>query len=139
MDRPFFEKAGSLSGEHCLAVVYTSRSLSEAPLSQLPLQPESPCKSFEQKADVALLVPAGSSSRGGDVAVYVCDTNQPSLPTPFNSVLTSVSVFMALSTVFHSTNSPNTFLLSHSALLVFILPYGSYQLYLSLCESLLQP
>ena len=44
-------------------------------------------------------VPAGSSSRGGDVAVYVCDINQPSLPTSFHSVLVSVSVFMALSTV----------------------------------------
>ena len=42
-------------------------------------------------------VPAGSLSRGGDVLF-----DQPSLPTPFNSVLVSVSVFMALSTVFHS-------------------------------------
>ena len=32
--------------------------------------------------------------------------NQPSLPTPFYSVLVSVSDFMALSTVFHSTSSP---------------------------------
>ena len=30
-------------------------------------------------------VPAGSPSRGGDVAVYVFDINQPSLPTPFLS------------------------------------------------------
>ena len=29
------------------------------------------------------LVPAGSASRGGDVAVYVIDVNQPSLSTPF--------------------------------------------------------
>ena len=28
-------------------------------------------------------VPAGSPSRGGDVAVYVLDINKPSLPTPF--------------------------------------------------------
>ena len=41
----------------------------------------------------------------GDFAVYdVLDTNQPSLPTLFYSVLVSVSVFMALSTVFHSIN-----------------------------------
>ena len=33
--------------------------------------------------DVKLHVPAGSPSRGGDVAVYVLDINQPSLPTPF--------------------------------------------------------
>ena len=39
---------------------------------------------------------------GGAVTVYAKDMNQPSLPTPFYSVLASVSVFMALSTVFHS-------------------------------------
>ena len=44
----------------------------------------------------SLGVPAGSPSRGGDVTVYVADVNQPSLPTPFCSVLVSVSVFMAL-------------------------------------------
>ena len=49
-----------------------------------------------------LLVPACSPSRDGDVAVYVLEINQPSLSTPFHSVLVSVSVFMALSTVFHS-------------------------------------
>ena len=50
-----------------------------------------------------VLVPASSPSRGGDVAVYIKDIQQPSLPTPFYSVLASVSpFFMALSTVFHS-------------------------------------
>ena len=39
-------------------------------------------------------VPAGSPSRGGDVAVYVFDINQPSLTTPVYSVLESVSVFI---------------------------------------------
>ena len=34
-----------------------------------------------------LQVPAGSPSCGEDVAVYVFDINQPSLPTPFYSVL----------------------------------------------------
>ena len=38
------------------------------------------------------LVPMGSPSRGGDVTVYAIDINQPSLPTPFYSVLVSVSV-----------------------------------------------
>ena len=47
-------------------------------------------------------VTAGSSSRGGDVRVYEFDINQPTLPTPFYSVLVSISVFMALSTVFRS-------------------------------------
>ena len=37
--------------------------------------------------------------------VYVFDIHHPSLPTPFSSVLVSISVFMALSTVFHSINS----------------------------------
>ena len=39
---------------------------------------------------------------------FLSDINQPSLPTPFfYSVLMSVFVFLALSTVFHSINSPN--------------------------------
>ena len=77
-----------------------------------------------------------SPSRGRDVAVYVFDINQPSLPTPFQSVLVSVSAFMALSSVFHSTNSLDNSSLSHFALPVLLLPYWSF---LSLYESLLQP
>ena len=42
-----------------------------------------------------LTVPMGSTSRGGDVTVYVYDINQPSLPAPFYSVLVSISVSMA--------------------------------------------
>ena len=63
---------------------------------------------------VILTVPTGSHSRGGDVAVYVFDINQPSLLTPFYSVLVSVSVFVALSTAFYSINSPDNSPLSHS-------------------------
>ena len=63
--------------------------------------------------------------------VYVLDIKHPSLPTPFHSVLVSVSVFMALSTVFHSMNSPDNSPLSHSVLLVIFLPYWSFQLYIS--------
>ena len=55
----------------------------------------------------------GSPSRDGDVAVYVFDINRPSLYTPLYSVLVSVSVFKALSTVFHSINSPDYCPLSH--------------------------
>ena len=66
------------------------------------------------------------------VTVYVFDINQPSLPTPFYSVLVSVSVFMALSTVFHSINSPDNSPLSHSVLPVLFLPCWSFQLYVSL-------
>ena len=61
-------------------------------------------------------VPAGSPSRGGDVVVFVFDINQPSLPTPFYSALVSISVFKALSTVFHFLNSPDNSPLSHSVL-----------------------
>ena len=67
-------------------------------------------------------VPAGSPSRGGEVTVYVCDINQPSLPTPFYSVLVSISVFMAFSTVFHLINSPDNSPFSHSVLPVLSLP-----------------
>ena len=84
-------------------------------------------------------VPAGSPSRGGDVAVYVFDINQPSLPTPFYSVLVSICVFMAHSTVFYSINSPDNSPLFHSVFsgLHFCL-IGSFH-YISLYESLLQP
>ena len=76
-----------------------------------------------------MLVSAGSPSRGVDVVVYVRDINQTSLPTLFCSVLVSVYVFMALSTVFHSINSPDNYPLSHcssgliSALLVLSIIY----------------
>ena len=47
---------------------------------------------------------------------FVFDINQPSLPVPLYSVLVSVSVFMALSTVFHFIISPdNSPPLSHSS------------------------
>ena len=67
----------------------------------------------------------------GDGGV-VSALNQLSLPTPFYFVLVSVSVFMALSTVFHARNSPNNSPFSHSVLPVLSLPYWSFQLYISL-------
>ena len=81
-----------------------------------------------------LTVPTGLPSSVADIAVYVFvfDINQPSLPTPFDSVLVSVSVFMALSTVFDSIISPDNSLLSHSVLVVLFLPRWSFQLYISL-------
>ena len=66
------------------------------------------------------------------LAVYVFDINQPNLPPPSYSVLVSISVFMALSSVFHSINSPDNSPLSHSVLPVLFLPYWSFQLYISL-------
>ena len=53
---------------------------------------------------------------------FMSDINQPSLPTPFYSVLMPISVFMALSTVFHPVNSPDNS----------PLPYWSFQLHISL-------
>ena len=47
---------------------------------------------------------------------FMSDINQPSLPTPVYSVLVSVSVFMPLSTVFHSPNSPDNSPFSDSVL-----------------------
>ena len=47
-----------------------------------------------------LIVPTGSPSRRGDVMVYVTDINHRSLPTPFDSVLVSLSVFMVLQRYF---------------------------------------
>ena len=69
---------------------------------------------------------AGSPSCGGDVVVYVKDVKQPSLPTPFYSVLVSISVFMALSIVFHSINSPDNAPLFNAVLPVLFLPYWSF-------------
>ena len=70
---------------------------------------------------------------------FISDINQPSFPIPFipfYSVLVSVSVFMALSTVFHSINSPDNSPFSPSVLPVLSLPYWScQQLYISLWKS----
>ena len=77
-------------------------------------------------------VPAESPSRGSDIAVDVFDVNQPSLPTPFYSVLVSASVFMALSTVLHPINSPDNSPFSDSVLPVLSLPDWPFQLYIPL-------
>ena len=60
---------------------------------------------------------------------FMSNINQPSLPTPFYSVLVSVSVILALSSVFRSVYSPDNSPLSHSVLPVLYLPYWSFQLY----------
>ena len=57
------------------------------------------------------------------------------LANSFYSVLVSVSVFMALSTVFNSLNSPDNSPLSHFVLLVLFLPHWFFQLYISLLKS----
>ena len=77
------------------------------------------------------MVPAGSLSRGGDVTAT-------ELALSVISIHVSVSVFMALSTVFPSINSPDnsSLSLSLSVLLVLFLPYWSFKLYISLREFL---
>ena len=64
---------------------------------------------------------------------FMSDIKQPSLPTPFYSVLVSISVLMALSTVLHSINSPDNSPFSHSVVPVLSLRYRFVY------ESLLQP
>ena len=81
---------------------------------------------------------ASSPSRGGDVAVCVFDVNQPSLPTPFYSVLMYVSVFMALSTVFHSIILPRTLRFLSLFFRSYFCPNGPFNC-VSLYESLPQP
>ena len=49
--------------------------------------------SKHQLTNFVTYVPAGSPSRGGDVAVYVFNINQPSLLTPFDSVLVSIRLY----------------------------------------------
>ena len=49
----------------------------------------------------------------------------------FYAVLASASVSMAFSTVFHSMNSSDISPFSRSVLLVLFLPYGSFQLHIS--------
>ena len=85
-----------------------------------------------------LLVPTRSPSRGGDVAVYVFDINQLSLPTRFYSVLVSVSVSMALSTVFPFIISPDNSPFSYSVLPVLSLCLFSPFRCISLYESVFQ-
>ena len=69
----------------------------------------------------------------------LCPRHKPTeLAHFFCSVLVSVSVFMALSTVFHSINSPDNSPLPYSVLLVLLGLIGPFN-YVSLYESLLQP
>ena len=69
----------------------------------------------------------------------LCPRQKPTeLAHSFYSALVSVSVSMALSTVFYSINSPDNSPLSHSVLLVFSCLTCPF-IYVSLCENLPQP
>ena len=88
--------------------------------------------------DATFLSPRAHLDVVGMFTVYGLDINQPSMPTPFYSVLVPVSVFMALSAVFHCINSPDNSPLSHSVLLVLFCLIGPLN-YISLYECLPQP
>ena len=62
---------------------------------------------------------------------FMYDINQWSLPTPFYSVLVSVSVFTLISTVFHSIGSPDNSPFSHFVFPDLFPPYRSFELYIS--------
>ena len=81
--------------------------------------------------------PCGLSfTPGGDITVYVWHIPTKLAHSLFvNSVLVSLSVFMALSTVFHSVNSLDNSPFSHSVLPVLSLSYWSFQLYIPLWKS----
>ena len=66
---------------------------------------------------------------------FMSEINQQSLPTSFYYVFVSVSVFMALSTVFHSINSRDNSPFSRSVLPVLSLSYWFFQVYVSLWKS----
>ena len=107
-----------------------SSTMSKPMQSNVSTPPPLPPSSASPPPLFFSLIPAGSPSRGGDVAVYVSDIFQLSSPTPFYSVL--VFVFLALSTIFHSVNSPSICSLSHCVRLVLFFPYWSFQLYISM-------
>ena len=134
---PFYSLLVSISVFKALSTVFQfinspdNSPLSHSVPSVLPL-PLLVLSTIYVPIHESLHVPLGSSSRGGHITVYVYGINQPSLPTPFYSLLVSISVIMALSTVFHSINSPNNSPFSHSVLVVLALPYWFFQLYISL-------
>ena len=114
---------------------YSSKILSHRPQSpNVGLISIFTCPNLPATLDIKS-IPVRQSPRAhlhvvGMFAVCEFDINQPSLPTPFYSVLVSVSVSMALSTVFHSINSPDNSPFSHSVLPVSFMPYWSFQLYI---------
>ena len=83
------------------------------------------CNAFQNKSPLVHLHVVGMSR-------FMSDMSQPSLPTTFHSVAVSVCIFMALSTVFHSINSPDNSPFSYSVLPVLSLPCCYFQLYIPL-------
>ena len=92
-----------------------------------------------QKEWYSFQVPTSSLSCGGDVhvvgdvAVYVSDISQPSLPTSFYSLLVSVSVFMALSSKF--SRQLSAFSLCSSGLISALLVLSAIYLFMKVSLS----
>ena len=68
---------------------------------------------------------------GVEVLRFMSDINQSSLTTPFYSVLVSISTFMSLSTIFHSTTLRFLTLFFRSYLRL-LGPFGYIHIYVSL-------
>ena len=76
-----------------------------------------------------ILVPTGSPSCGGDVAVYVLDIKQPSLPISFHSVLVSYDPFIY--TLFHKfSRQLSAFSLCSSGLISALLVLSTVYLFM---------
>ena len=123
---PIYTHFGFISkfdiGDHCYSENLSKRLPSWVTTSLLRPHVKTTCVDVKRFLVKDVPTGTGSPSHGGCVAVYVFDINQVSLPTPFHSVLVSVSAFMALSTVFYSINSPINSPLSYSVLPILFLP-----------------
>ena len=98
-----------------------------------------PCFAGTNQLNPVVAVPTGSSSRGGDVTVYVW---HKLIVLPFlfcccccNSLLLSISVLRALSNGFHSINSSDNSPILTLFLFLHYSSYWSFQQYISLGKS----
>ena len=78
---------------------------------------------------------AGSSSRGGDVAVHAFDDKSTELTHSFLFCSCVYFCLHGLPSVFHFMNSPDNYPLSRSVFPVLFLPHWSLQLYISVGKS----
>ena len=119
---------------HSMIVMFLFGMCHESLAGQLGLKQNGCCVSCHGTSWVAVYY--RKSPRGLTFTWWGCYGlclwhNQPNLPTPFYSVLVSISAFVALSTVFYSINSPHNSPLSHSVLPILSLPHRFFQLYIS--------
>ena len=81
--------------------------------------------SFGDGLTLDIFVSTGSPSRGGDVAVYVSEINQPSLPTPFFCSCVCFCLYSPFNCI-SFLNSPDNSPLSHSILPVLFCLIGPF-------------